>query len=246
VICLQELSSGFDDLRGLAGEDQFAALPELFPEHHVVTHAVVDLPGPRGRCLFGNALLSRWPIGQVLRHQLPWASLGGPCMARGLLEVMLLAPWGPLRVMTTHLEWSSPLLRQSQVAFIRDALERACLRHRTPPEPAAGGYRVEASTTDTVLCGDFNMTPDDPLVAAIQAPFAATGVPEWTDAWRHRHGDAAHPLSMCLFGGPPGEPPRCLDYIFLTSGLLPALRQVDYNQDSQASDHQPVLVTLQR
>ena len=48
-------------------------------------------------------------------------------MPRLLLEAVVEAPSGPLRIMTTHLEYSSSELRRAQVEGIREA-------HRTAHE----------------------------------------------------------------------------------------------------------------
>lgn len=240
IVCLQEVACGFDDLRGLEGEDQFGQLRHHFGDYELAEFRVIDLPGARGRLGFGNAVLSRWPIGQVLRHTLPWASVGGECMPRGALEVVAFAPWGPVRIITTHLEWSSPQLRAPQVDALRALQQAACARLTTPPTPAPGGYRVLPSSRDALLCGDFNMTPDDPLIGRLQAGFDDGSAWPWVDGWRHLHGDALHPPSMNLHAGPSQDPERCLDYLFLTPGLAQSLREIHYDAISTASDHQPV------
>lgn len=240
IVCLQEVACGFDDLRGFHGEDQFAQLREVFLGYEVAEFRVVDMPGPRGRLGFGNAVLSRWPMAQVLRHTLPWHSVGGECMPRGALEVVVLAPWGPLRVMTTHLEWSSPELRAPQVEALRGLQQAACARLARPPSPAAGGYRVLPGSAESLLCGDFNMPPEDPLVARLQAGFEDHSTRPWVDAWRHRHGGVAHPPSMEVHAGPSASAARCLDYLFVTPGLAACLQEVRYDAISNASDHQPV------
>lgn len=241
IVCLQEVACGFPDLRGFDGDDQFARLRRLFPGHELAEFRVVDMPGPEGRLGFGNVVLSRWPMGQVLRHTLPWDSLGGECMPRGALEVVVQAPWGPLRVVCTHLEWSSPQLRAPQVEALRGLQRAACARAARPPSPAPGGYRVLPGGRECLLCGDFNMQPGDPLLDRLQAsPEDGVATP-WTDAWRHLHPDAPHPPTMGLHGGPPGESPRCLDHVFLTPGLARALGDLHHDVISTASDHQAVL-----
>ena len=70
---------------------------------------------------FGNMILSRLPVGRILRHALPWdADPTTRNMPRSLLEVEVQATFGPVRVMTTHLEYHSAPLRSAQVAAIRE------------------------------------------------------------------------------------------------------------------------------
>ena len=40
------------------------------------------------------------------------------------------------------------------------------------------------------------------------------------------------------------EPELCCDYVFLTPDLVPRLRSIRIDSETQASDHQPVIVEL--
>lgn len=243
VICYQEVTSGFDDLKGSDGSDQFAALAALFPGYEAVAFAPVDMPGARGRRLFGNMILTRLPLGQVMRHAMPWDTDGVECMARGCIELVVEAQSGPLRIMTTHLEWSSAALRAPQIEYLRDIQRRAARRVSSPPVAGKGPYRTRPGSVEAILTGDFNMKPDDSLIERMQAPADEPGIPRFIDAWRLAHGDASHPPSMCLNDQVDG-PPRCLDYIFVTEGLANRIASLVYDQTSDASDHQPVIIDL--
>jgi len=240
VFCFQEVSAGFEDLAGNDGADQFTALAGLFEGYAAISFAAVDMPGPKGRRRFGNMVLSRLPVGQVVRHALPWDAAGVECMPRGALDVVVDAPAGPLRVITTHLEWSSPALRGPQVDALRECHRLAARRAADPPLAGKGPYDTGPGSAQAVLCGDFNMTPGDPLLARLQSPFDAPGVPQFCDAWRLRNPGAAHPPSMCLhhLGGGPA---RCLDYVFVTAGLGAPLVAITYDASSDASDHQALV-----
>jgi endonuclease/exonuclease/phosphatase family metal-dependent hydrolase len=242
VICLQEVTEGFDDLKGNDGADQFAALAALFPDYAAISFAAVDMPRLKDRKRFGNMILSRLPVGQVLRHTLPWDSDGVECMPRGCLEIVVKTVWGPMRVMTTHLEWSSSTLRGAQVEALREAQRLSARRANLPPTEGKGPYKTGPNSVEALLCGDFNMQPDHPLVARLQAP-AEAGVPAFRDAWRVCERDAAHPPSMCLFDQADGTT-RCLDYVFVTEGLASRLKSTVYDQTSGASDHQAVIIEL--
>lgn len=242
VICLQEVTAGFPELKDNDGADQFAALHALFPGHEAASFAAVDMPGEAGRKRFGNMILTRLPLGQVLRHTLPWDSDGVECMPRGCLEAVVMAAWGPVRVMTTHLEWSSSLLRAGQVEALLEAQRLSARRALRPPVKGKGPYRTGPNAADALLCGDFNMKPDEPLLARLQAPIGE-GVPAFRDSWRLLEPEKPHPPSMCLFDQADG-PARCLDYVFVTEGLAGRVRSVTYDQTSEASDHQPVIIDL--
>jgi endonuclease/exonuclease/phosphatase family metal-dependent hydrolase len=61
------------------------------------------------------------------------------------------------------------------------------------------------------------------------------------DAW-----DALHPAAarQPTFHVHDGETPYCCDFVFITDDLLPRLRSIRIDGQTQASDHQPVIVEL--
>lgn len=251
IMCFQEVADGFDDLRGFDGADQFSALDRLFPDHQIFECITIDWPAitspAKGsatvRRRFGNVILSRLPVHQVIRHTLPWNHAGGEAMQRGVLEIVVQTADGPLRILTTHLEWSSPDLRHHQIKALRRLYQEACGRVFNPGQSGKGPYATRPQTCDTILTGDFNMRPDDPLLALLQAPFETDTVPPLCDAWPLLNGRQDHPPSMCLHDHSK-EPIRCLDYIFISQTLGSRLNSIDYDQISQASDHQPVRLVL--
>jgi endonuclease/exonuclease/phosphatase family metal-dependent hydrolase len=141
VLCLQEVADGFNDLEQHDGGNQFAQIAALLPEYIPIEGIAVDLPGEGARQRFGNMILSRLPIGRIMRHALPWdADPTTRNMPRLLLEAEVRAPSGTVRVMTTHLEYHSAQLRSVQVAAIREIHQLATMRARQPPQPGAGPY----------------------------------------------------------------------------------------------------------
>lgn len=243
VLCLQEVSDNFYSLKGNSGANQFAELAALLPGYTAVEGVALDLPdGAGGRRRFGNMILSRLPVGQVLRYTLPWEAAATRNMPRLLLEATVTTPSGPLRVMTTHLEYSSDALRRAQVEGIREAHRTACARTVTPREDGPGTYVRLPSAPSAVLTGDFNMRPEDPVKRRISEPFAG-GAPALLDAWQALHGEEPHPASFCIYDRTSGEP-HCCDFVFVTEDLASRLRRVTYDQETQASDHQPVLIEL--
>ncbi|HEV2565920.1 MAG TPA: endonuclease/exonuclease/phosphatase family protein [Microvirga sp.] len=243
VLCLQEVSDNFPALRGNDGENQFAELARLLPGYTAVEGVALDVPdGAGGRRRFGNMILSRLPVAQVLRYTLPWEAAATRNMPRLLIEAVVEAPSGPLRVMTTHLEYSSDRLRQAQVEGIREAHRTACERVTTAREDGPGTYARLPTSASAVLTGDFNMRPPDPSKRRISETFG-NGVPALLDAWQVAHGADPHPTSFCLFEQSNG-PPHCCDFVFVTEDIASKVRRIDYNQETQASDHQPVLLEL--
>ncbi|MCC2651304.1 MAG: hypothetical protein K0Q60_1467 [Microvirga sp.] len=243
VLCLQEVSDNFSELKGSSGGNQFAEVAELLPDYTAIEGVALDIPGRSGgRSRFGNMILSRLPVAQALRYTLPWEAAATRNMPRLLLEAVVETPSGPLRVMTTHLEYSSGVLRQAQVGGIREVHRTAYERSVTSRENGPGTYALFPTSSSAVLTGDFNMRPDDPVKRQISDPFD-NGAPALLDAWQAVHGSQLHPPSFCLFEQSNG-PPHCCDFIFVTEDLAPRIRKVAYDQKTQASDHQPVLIEL--
>jgi endonuclease/exonuclease/phosphatase family metal-dependent hydrolase len=243
VLCLQEVSDNFPDLKGNGGTNQFSELAQLLPDYTAVEGVALDVPdGAGGRRRFGNMILSRVPVAQVLRYTLPWEAAATRNMPRLLLEAVVEGPSGPMRIMTTHLEYSSDKLRHAQVEGIREAHRTAHERQVTRRENGPGTYALYPTSSSAVLTGDFNMRPDDPVKKRISDRFS-NGAPALVDAWIAAHGSVTHPPSFCLFEQSNG-PPHCCDFIFVTEDLATRIRRITYDQETQASDHQPVLIEL--
>ena len=249
VLCLQEVADNFPSLAGSQGEDQRAALAREFPDHADAFAWGVDAPDPRRpgrRSRFGNLILSRLPLGRVLRHSLPWpAAAATPSMPRVALEVVVDAPFGPLRVITTHLEYYSIAHRAAQIERLRELHAEACAQALVPPSDkyADGPFRSLPRPISAIVTGDFNVPPEDPLHARIQAPFGGEA-PRLIDAWTASHARVPHPPTSRLHDAEPGETPFCCDYVFVTEDLVPRLAAMRIDAATQASDHQPLILEL--
>ena len=243
VLCLQEVSDNFPELQANDGADQFAAFADLLPGYTAVDGVALDILGPGGRRKrFGNMLLSRYPVAQIIRYTLPWEADVTRNMPRILIEAVVLAPFGPVRVMTTHLEYSSAKLRAAQVQGIREAHRTACAREATPREDGPGTYARVPGSRAAILTGDFNMKPDDPLKSRISDPFDG-GTPALLDVWSAKRPGEPHPPSFCLFDQTYG-PIHCCDYVFATEDLVSRIERVHYDTTTRVSDHQPVLIEI--
>ncbi|MGA0597375.1 endonuclease/exonuclease/phosphatase family protein [Enterovirga sp. CN4-39] len=243
VICLQEVADNMPDLAGSDGADGFAAIARLLPGYQAVTGTGVEIfDEAGGRRRFGNMVLSRLPLRQVLRHQLPWPGVAGLNMPRMLVETSIVAPFGPVRVLTTHLEYFSAELRALGVDAIRAAHAQASSREMTPRDAGSGPYLVQPGSRSAILTGDFNMRPADPTRLRLLEPFDDGTLP-FVDAWTVRNGEVPHPHSFCIADGRYGEP-HCADYILVTADLAPRVTDIRYDTETRLSDHQPVVLEL--
>ena len=254
LICLQEVASNFPGLAGGARDDEPAFFADAFPDFEPVFGAGMDVPdGEGGRARFGNLLLSRLPVGQVFRHLLPSpADPAWPAMPRVCVEAVVEAPWGALRVLSTHLEYYSTRQRRAQVEALRALQAEAADQARLP---AAGkesnpAFAVRPRPAAAVLCGDFNSEPGSAEHLALQRPLPASGLapdthrPHWVDAWPVAHGARAHAPSVGLHGAEWPDRAYCCDFFFVTSDLAPRVRALEVLADTAASDHQPVVMEL--
>ncbi|NNF13425.1 MAG: hypothetical protein HKN72_09385 [Gemmatimonadetes bacterium] len=136
VIALQEVDDRTDRTGGV---DQVGVLGELLGYRGV--HGP-HRPYQGGH--YGNAVLTRLPIGTTITHAIPSAS--GSALA--VLEVEVVTERGPVSVVSVHLA-GSPDERMAQADVITELFAG-----RSKP---------------VVLAGDFNGRPDDAVVEALRS-----------------------------------------------------------------------------
>ena len=248
LICLQEVAVNFPGLPGSRGEDQMAELSAGLPGYTALYGAATDVPNTHGgRSQFGNVVFSRLPVGQVWRHLLPWpAEPTTPSMQRILVEAVVeSAEVGPLRVMTTHLEYYSQRQRQAQIDAIRRLHAEACAMSARSPlaEEQGGAFEVFPRPAQALLCGDMNFTVWSPERSRILAPFD-DGVPGFLDAWSVLRLNEPHAPTVGIHRVDFVSQPECFDFILVTERLAGRLKACGIDAETEASDHQPVWVEL--
>jgi endonuclease/exonuclease/phosphatase family metal-dependent hydrolase len=205
---------------------------------------VLDAGGRRRQ--FGNLILTRYPVIQAFAHLLPWpADAAVPSMQRVALEAVLAAPFGPVRVTTTHLEYYSEIQRRQQVNRLRElhaeaAAHRGDGRH---PQKAGGPFETMPRPASAILTADFNFRADDPLHARITFPYS-DGTPAYRDAWQVRHGGRPHDHTLGVHDHEQWPEAFACDFIFATEDIAGRIEDVEVNLGTDASDHQPVLMRL--
>lgn len=245
VACFQEIAENYVELEGSRGESQTAVLARELPGYELVDGYGVDVRSATGgRMRFGNLIVSRLPVQRVLRHSLPWpADPEFPSMPRAAVEAVIETRLGPIRFLTTHLEYYSARQRAAQIERLRELHAEACAHALQPPlyPDKKGPFVPLARPSATIMCGDFNMLPDDPSLARLVAPFD-DGTPRLLDAWRCAHPGTPHAPTFRLYDPEPETPPYCCDYVFVSDELAPSIATVRVDALTQASDHQPVIV----
>ena len=248
VICLQEVTRGFSDMAGQPQRDQVAELTALLPGYRVIFAPGVDRTHGDGTPRqFGNVIATRLPVREIFRHALPWpADPEVASMPRVALEVTVEAGARPLRIITTHLEFYSKLQRAAQADALRQWHAEACEHARRPgkSEKKPGPFTPEPRPASAILCGDFNSKPDDVAYKRMIEPYADATV-KWEDAWCHMHPGQAHAPTCALYDKEQWpEPPFACDFMFVTEDLLGHVTHCEVNEKTDASDHQPIHLSL--
>ncbi len=247
VLCLQEVAVNYPRLEGNAGFDQVARLGGLLPGFEVCFGAAVDEMGRHGqRQRFGNLVATRLPLAQVQHYPLPYPADGGVrSMPRMCTSATVLAPRGPLRVMTTHLEFYSARQRMAQAQALVDIHAEACRQAAHPPldDETGGPFQNKVQTQDALLCGDFNLENSNAEYQVIQAA-AGADVTRLTDAWPLVHGTQTQSPTFRLHDRRYGPVPIACDFVFVSETLRTRVKRIQVNADTRASDHQPMLLEL--
>jgi endonuclease/exonuclease/phosphatase family metal-dependent hydrolase len=233
VLCFQEIAR--HDPAYADGADQVEELAGLFSGYAAVFGPALV----RGSRQYGNLVLSRLPVLQVFNHLLPHPAEGGiKHMQRQAIEAVLETRAGPLRVTTTHLEYYSPAHRAAQIARLREIQEEAAQSEARPAKAATSPYDAVPRPSSLVLCGDFNLAPDD-------AEYRQLFQPPLVDAWRRARPGEPDPFTTGLFDRvqwPEGG--HCRDYFAVTPDVARRIASVDMDAATDASDHQPLRLVL--
>ena len=252
VLCLQEIAVNYPDLQGRPG-DQPAELKALLPGWQIFFGASVDEFTPRGHQRFGNLIATRLPVLLVQHYLLPMpAEADMRCMQR-MCSVVTVddAALGPVRIMTTHLEYFSARQRMAQAGALRALQMQACALADAPPQPASDGspYQTKPHTRHAVLCGDFNFEPHEPEYAVLSAPWVVgeegcLQAGQWRNSWDVLYPGQPQPPTFRLVDRTWGAEPGACDLIWVSDSLCQRLHTWSVDSATQASDHQPVMLTL--
>ena len=257
ALCLQEVAVNYTALTGTLQPDQPAIVKQLLPGFEVFFSPAIDELSPCGtmRQQFGNLIATRLPVRQVQHTPLPYPNppmaQPTPSMQRIALTCTLQAPWGPVRLITSHLEYYNQVMRHAQTCALRDLHLQGCALAAQPSKTEQGTpYQPKPLTTD------FNFEPDSEEYASmLQIGDGQTGAKQTGDAqtiaacnlvnsFDVLHPGKAYPSPFRLFDRTYGPEPVGCDFFFVSDSLAHRVKGFAVNQVSQASDHQPVLLEL--
>jgi len=239
VICLQEV------LR-TGKNDQISDIASFFPDHEAYFGTAINRVHPSGRLAFGNMVLSRLPVLQIVYHKLPEpAEPTVRNMPRQALEVILQYGNEPVRVLTTHLEFFAAGQRSAQVRYLADRYQESRQRFNNPP-PAGGNEQFESipETNLTIYAGDFNLVVDSEDYKHLTTSSDDSAL---TDCWPLIHGDTPHDPTCGIFDHVQWqEGPHCRDYFFASPEMATRVTDIAVQKDTAASDHQPIKLTIRK
>jgi endonuclease/exonuclease/phosphatase family metal-dependent hydrolase len=237
--------------------DQVHEITKRLPEHYWVYGPGVDLDASardsegrleNRRRQFGNLLLSRSPILASKNQLLPkMAFYEQLSIQRTMLDGIIACSVGAVRVASVHLAHSAAPERLAQVRRLRELQAESGRdggvlsgRHEnwsdaanSPPWPP-----------NSILLGDFNMTPGEQAYAAMVGfddpkYGRITEIDGYLDAWICSGGDPNAGHTKFEDTGN-----RRIDYAFISPGLADGLRSVWIDSDAQGSDHQPLWMEI--
>lgn len=244
VLCFQEVAQNYAQMGGGDGVDQVAELCALFPGYQPHFAAGVDAPAPGGaygggsRRRFGNLTLSRLPVLDAAAHVLPRPAEPGVLhMPRAAMACLVATSAGPVRVVSTHLEFHSERQRLAQARRLCDLHAEAVANERQPPAPGPGAYALLPRAAGTLICGDFNFELASAPYNAMLSAFA--------DAWSVVHGTKPHDPTCGIFDHRQWtQGAHARDFWFASADLAGAVGGIWVDTATDASDHQPVWLSL--
>ncbi|NVK17748.1 MAG: endonuclease/exonuclease/phosphatase family protein [Methylocystaceae bacterium] len=241
VICLQEISRNFSEY---GGNDQLQLFKEAFQQYNVIWAPAMSLPFKqnRQRREFGNLTLVREGLLQDARvHSLPNPPAQGMMqMPRSLVEARIQYHEQVLCLYNTHLAYHNYDERQAQVEYISQLKAQGLARCAAPfQQDGEAAYEVQQEADHFMLCGDLNLTPH-----MKEYEYLITQG-KWMDSWTILYPDAFHEATCGIFDREQwNEGANCRDFFMVSPSLDTALNSLEVDQNTDASDHQPIFIEL--
>ena len=198
---------GLNEMRGAGEDPDYTAQTETLAEALGFNYYFAKAIDVRGNNPYGNGLLSRYPIISAETVKIPDPLIrrnsNGYYESRCILKAKIDTPEGVLNVLISHFGLNS------------DEAENAV---RTVVENLDG--------EKCVLMGDFNLTPESPILAPI----------------RERLFDTAELFAGDRLSYPSDDPDRKIDYIFTSRDLRVLSADIP---PIVASDHRPYTAEIE-
>lgn len=244
VICLQEVARY---IPSFGYEDQVKTLSDPFSDfytHWAPGFSVPDKSGNRSE--FGNLTLVRKPLLKNARvHNLPSPFITDLQMPRTVAEVIVGGEQFKFSILNTHLAFHSNAERSEQLTALTHLRDQIMAKSDLTVHPdTEDPYTYTDSIQAVVLCGDLN-------VCSLSNEFKEHLTDQnWVDCWDVRQSsdvieqNARQPTCGCFDSGQWKEGPHVRDYFLVSENIADRTINVDVNVQTDASDHQPVLLEI--
>jgi len=244
AICLQEVARYIPDLNA---DDQLALICEYFADYDAIWGPGFSVPSSSGRFSeFGNLTLVK--VGRCIYsrvHSLPSPRVDTWQIPRIMIETVITIGERPLTLFNTHLAFHSEIERIAQIQALTRLRNLVLEKAGVPASPDVNGPYQFTYTSDAVLlCGDLNMDLNDEVFKN------NVSQQHWIDCWSVQSRYAGQPK--------PARPPTCgcfdhvqwpqgphiRDVFLATENIANNTVRVDVDVNTDASDHQPVVLEI--
>ena len=246
VVCLQEVCRNCK-LKDGTQPDQLNQLSNIFKGYELFFGPAYDVlrPDESKREQFGNIILSKLPVLSSFNHILPQPTNSSyRHMPRQVTEVTVKTQQFTVCIMTTHLEYGSQTQRFAQakrILDIKDDIDQLSLNPATVQEP--GPYAKLERSNKLILCGDFNFESNSSEYDLLTND--SHNQEALVDSWSHLNSNDEHAPTCGIFDKkqwPNGA--HCRDFAFVSSNLKNNVDSMIVNEETDASDHQPFVISL--
>lgn len=249
IIALQEVTRNFARNGGV---DMVEGLAALLPGYFHAFGPAMDLDfgatDGAGRPLnkrfqFGNMVLSRFPIIASRNLLLPRTlrfSRGN--LQRSALEALVMAPSGPIRIYSVHLDHIALTERTLQIAHLKERAFAYAAEGGAISGSAEYGFPEPPRPEAFVLMGDFNMERFSPEHALMVGEQDGSSGADPVDVYSLGEGLPDGAVSWVDDARP--EDNRLIDFAFVERSLAGRAGKVHIDRDAKGSDHLPVWFEL--
>ena len=255
IIALQEVERFYGPPNQPAQPEEIAA---LLPDYYWVYDAAFDVDSSKkqeGGAVFnrrmqhGQMLLSRWPICSKRYFPLPRLNVEYAFnMQMGVLEGIIVTPMGPLRIYVVHFGSESGEERVFQSKFINDLVLNVPDQggawtgpaEENPDRDWSGGRSKPPMPVSAVVLGDFNMVEGSKEHIELTTTLNTSGMPLLVDIHSRLNPNAKVNTWNPNPGRNDNQKSAKLDYVFVTTDLVPLVSNAWIDERATGSDHQPV------
>jgi endonuclease/exonuclease/phosphatase family metal-dependent hydrolase len=176
-------------------------------------------------------------------HCLPSPLIDDLQIPRTMAQVVVKGETNEFSIFNAHLAFHSSLERIEQLKALTHLRDQIIAKCDSPSQPnMTGPFSYADSSQAVILCGDLN-------VCSESSEFKEHITDKnWVDCWNVLNSDThlsmRQPTCGCFDHVQWTEGPHVRDYFLLTENIADKSISVDVNVETDASDHQPLLLDI--